>query len=294
MRAWGDRLRRVFGLVARDPLYAPRVLWAVLKDPFEGRERIAERLAEWNESPAARPRYAVTPDWEARLHHLLGERWPCPAHDEFEPLWKGVVGSLVSGGLAVGRGSYGGWDDADPALARLVWCATLHRKPEAVVETGVARGITSRFILEALERNGRGRLWSIDVPPLIEPRYRAETGAAVPAGLRHRWTYLEGSSRKRLPALVRQLGQIHLFVHDSMHTTRNLRFELSLAWPALAPGGMAVADDIERNSAFAGFAAGEAASCPTVVGVADDGRANIGIAIRRSDPPRPVRGITSS
>jgi hypothetical protein len=285
--AWGDRLRRAFRVVARDPLYAPRVLWAVLKDPFEGRERIAERLAEWSESPDARPRYAVTPDWEARVHHLLGARWPCPAHDEFAPLWTRVVGSLVSSGLAVGRGSYGGWDDADPALARLVWCATLHRKPEQVVETGVARGITTRFILEALERNGRGRLWSVDVPPLIVPRYRSETGAAVPAGLRDRWTYLEGSSRKRLPALVRRLGQIQLFVHDSMHTTRNLRFELSLVWAALAPGGMAVADDIERNSAFAGFAAGEAASCPTVVGIADDGRANIGIAIRRSDAPRP-------
>ena len=35
-----------------------------------------------------------------------------------------------------------------------------------VVETGVAHGVTSRFILEALERNGRGFLWSIDLPPL--------------------------------------------------------------------------------------------------------------------------------
>jgi hypothetical protein len=37
----------------------------------------------------------------------------------------------------------------------------------ALVETGVAHGITSRFVLEALQRNGGGRLWSIDVPPLL-------------------------------------------------------------------------------------------------------------------------------
>ena len=36
-----------------------------------------------------------------------------------------------------------------------------------------------------------------------------------------------------------------------MHTDRNVRFELSEAWAALPPSGMIVADDVERNGAFA-------------------------------------------
>lgn len=39
------------------------------------------------------------------------------------------------------------------------------RKPDIVVETGVAQGVSSTFILQALEDNGRGQLYSIDLPP---------------------------------------------------------------------------------------------------------------------------------
>jgi len=67
----------------------------------------------------------------------------------------------------VGRGTYGGWDDADPAFARAAWCLARHLRPQHVVETGVGRGVTSRAVLEALERNGHGHLWSMDLPPAL-------------------------------------------------------------------------------------------------------------------------------
>jgi len=47
-------------------------------------------------------------------------------------------------------------------------------KPEVVVETGVANGVSSSFILKALDRNSRGRLYSIDL------HYRE--GVSVPIG----------------------------------------------------------------------------------------------------------------
>jgi len=37
-------------------------------------------------------------------------------------------------------------------------------KPEKVVETGVAAGVSSAFILEAMDDNGIGTLYSIDLP----------------------------------------------------------------------------------------------------------------------------------
>ena len=256
-----------------------------MKDPTEARERAVERLSEWREKQKPRYRYETSPIWERKLHELLGAVWPCPSHSEFVALWGDVRMTMAEQGLRIGRGAYGGWDDADPALARAVWCAALHSHAKTVVETGVARGITSYFILEALERNGAGHLWSIDIPPLAEPILREETAVAVPDRLRHRWTYLEGSSRTRLPGLLNELRSVDLFVHDSMHTKRNVDFELGAIWPALRRGGMAIADDVERNTSFAEYSARHPDG-RFVLGMADDCQALLGIA------QQPV-GVTS-
>jgi hypothetical protein len=108
------------------------------------------------------------------------------------------------------------------------------------------------LILQGLERNGYGGLWSVDLPA-VDPALHPEIGIAVPRESRVRWTYVEGTSRDRLPRLVDDLGQIDLFVHDSLHTGRNVRFELDTVWPALRPGGVAVVDDIERSLGFRKF-----------------------------------------
>jgi predicted O-methyltransferase YrrM len=43
---------------------------------------------------------------------------------------------------------------------------------------------------------------------------------------------------------------VDLFVHDSLHTYRNMRREFELVWPRLRTGGVILADDVERNRAF--------------------------------------------
>ena len=55
-----------------------------------------------------------------------------------------------------------------------------------------------------------------------------------------------------MPLLTR-VSPIHLFLHDSAHTVRNLLFELEHAWDALAPGGVA-----EARGAFAFVRMGDA------------------------------------
>src|ERR1043166_3236060 len=135
-----DYLRRISLIVARDPLYAPRVLGALLRHPVEGGERVAERLGEWRPAREPVPAYRSQPDWEAELHRRLRAAWPCPVREEFPALWYDIGRGLRDRGLEVGRGGFGGWDDADPALARLVWCATGHLAPERGGETAAARG----------------------------------------------------------------------------------------------------------------------------------------------------------
>ncbi len=260
-----------------------RLRWAVgaarftMREPLDGLDRVRERVRGALGMPDEAPSYQVDRDWERRLHETLGVPWPCPAADDFESVWSAAEEAVRRRGLAIGRGTYGGWDDGDPALARAIWCLIHHRRLRTVVETGVARGITSRVILEALERAGEGHLWSIDLPAM-DPELRGQIGAAVPPELRERWTYIEGTSRRRLPGLLAEVGPIDLFVHDSSHTGRNVSFELAQAWPALGSGAV-VADDIHQSGAFEQFVtdlpAGTSYFCE-----ADDGRALFGVALK--------------
>ncbi len=255
--------------------YLVRVAAALARGPREGAERIRERIAERRERRTGPSLYETEPEWEAKLHALLGVEWPCAARAEFDPLWRDVSRLLTEQNLSFGRGAYGGWDDADPALARAVWCLARHLRPRRVVETGVARGITTRFLLEALERNGSGWLWSIDLPPLLERKLRSQTAAAIPERCRRHWQYVEGSSRRRLPQLLADLDEIDLFVHDSIHTERNLRFELDCALAAMGAHGALVSDDVHMNAAFQAHAGPGTLVCPS-----DDRAGLFGIIVR--------------
>jgi hypothetical protein len=219
--------------------------------PVEAALFIPERISMRYEY---RPSYEPEPEWEARLHSWLGAPWPCPDRTKLDLLWREIASELQAQGLQFGRQTYGEYSDAEISLARAAWCTVLHQRPSVVVETGVARGVTSRIVLEALNRNDRGHLWSIDLPHLFEKNLHDQTGAAVPDSLRRHWTYIEGSSRRRLPSLLRSLVQVDLFIHDSLHSARNTRFEMEQMLSVLVPGGVMIVDDISTHQAFFNFA----------------------------------------
>jgi hypothetical protein len=224
--------------LAADPLE----IWTTIHDSY-----VAQR-----EQRRPQYRYESEVNWEQRLHETLGVPWPCNATSEFLDLWPQVIKELEAKGIRPGPESFQFWNDGDAGLARTIWCLARHLRPKKVVETGVAHGVTSRFILEALNRNGDGHLWSIDLPPL-ERDWRNQVGAAVDDRHSDRWTYIKGSSRRRLPKLLSRLGQIDLFIHDSLHSERNVRFELDRAWAALRPNGALVVDDVDANWGFWSF-----------------------------------------
>src|SRR5215470_14470570 len=239
--------------------YTVRASSLMLRHPGEGIERVRGRIDRHGDRrelmALGRPlseHYGVVEDWAPVLHKAIGVPWPCQESKLFGTVWDATVSDLAAAGLPAGLASYGGWNDGDRAQAEAIWCLVAHCRPATVVETGVAHGLTSRVILEGLQRNGNGHLWSVDLPA-IDPALHHEIGTAVPAHLRSRWTYVEGTSRRRLPALVRKLRRVDLFIHDSLHTARNTYFELGTVWPALPPGGAAAVDDINRNLAFSRF-----------------------------------------
>jgi hypothetical protein len=259
-----------------------RLAWWQVRNPIENvlaaRERRAAARRGWRPESA----YPLDLDWEDRLHAYLGVAWPCPDREPFDQAWRTAIGELEQLGLAVGRETFGGWDDGDRALARAAWCLVRHSGPERVVETGVGRGLTTRTILAALEAKGAGHLWSVDQPPPLSPALRRQTGAAVPAYLRSRWSYVRGSSRRKLPGVVADVESVDLFVHDSMHTTRNVEFELQCVWPALRGGGAVLVDDIDMNRAFQRFTA-EHADAWRLVALSDDRRRRFGLIAK---PPK--------
>jgi hypothetical protein len=259
--------------------YVTRAARVVASNPLEGLDRLRNRV-ERIRQPGPHS-YVPTPDWEQHLHELLGVPWPCDAADEFSQLWSGLQTRLRVDALPLGQ-----FHDADPALARAVWCLTNHLKPQVVVETGVARGITTSFILRGLKRNGHGHLWSIDLPPL-QHHWREQAAEAVTADVRAHWTLFYGSSRRRLRPLLRELRLIDMFVHDSLHTERNMHFEFSAAWRALRPGGVLIADDVQRNAALARFL-GETRSAWSIVASDKDKVGSFFAVIYKDDPDSPA------
>jgi hypothetical protein len=239
--------------------YTMRAWHSMLHHPGQGVERIRGRIDRHQDRRQKKSLgasmadfYGAVADWRAPLHAALGVPSPCPSAASFDDLWDDMIADLTASGLRVGLASYGGWNDGDRAFAEAIWCIVAHIRPERVVETGVAHGLTSGIILQGLERNGAGRLWSVDLPA-VDSVLHPEIGVAVPDGLRSRWTYVSGTSRQRLPHLLSELGKIDLFVHDSLHTGRNTRFELDTAWPAIGPGGAAIVDDVDHSLAFHAF-----------------------------------------
>ena len=147
--------------------------------------------------------------------------------------------------------------------SRLLYTICRAIKPEIIIETGVASGLSSTVFLLALEKNQNGHLYSIDLPPSEKlnltigqhttiPKNKT-VGWIVPDSLKKRWTLELGDSRKILPEILNKLKKCDLFLHDSNHTYEHMTWEYETVLPFLKT--MLLSDDIYRHSAFDDFAA---------------------------------------
>jgi hypothetical protein len=135
------------------------------------------------------------------------------------------------------------------ALVRLL-------RPRHVVEVGVSSGVSSAYLLDALEKNGSGLLHSIDLPSFERPagRGRRRTrfswslppgrlpGWAVPPRLRSRWDLRVGDKATVLPFLAEQLPTIDLFVYDVPHECSATWRELQALASRFGTGAVVIID----------------------------------------------------
>jgi hypothetical protein len=133
------------------------------------------------------------------------------------------------------------------ALARAI-------KPDVILETGVANGISSSYWLLACHLNGKGHVYSIDIDNGEYLPPGKPTGWIVPNYLRGRWTLELGDARDVLPKVLGQVGSVDIFVHDSSHSYEHMKFEFDQAYQHIRPGGLLLSDDVDFNTAFSDFA----------------------------------------
>jgi predicted O-methyltransferase YrrM len=153
------------------------------------------------------------------------------------------------------RSAHGGkrsswWEyGLSPTLGTILYLICRKHRPDVVVETGVASGVSSSHILVALEKNEHGQLYSIDLASGRESR----SGWRIPDYLRHRWHLTPGRSTETLEPLLEKVAEIDIFLHDSDHSYQNMMWEFETAWAHLKAGGLLLAHNIDYNDVFSDF-----------------------------------------
>ena len=152
------------------------------------------------------------------------------------------------------------------AIGAILYAIIRCSRPQIVLETGVANGLSSAYILLALEKNAVGRLYSIDLGAedgkIYENGYFTPTtgyapvpngkssGWIIPEEIKHRWTFVSGRTSDMMPQVLDKIKEVDIFIHDSEHTYENMKWEYQTVWPYLKRGGLLISHDIDMNKAF--------------------------------------------
>jgi len=172
--------------------------------------------------------------------------------------WRSRLEAVVS---AVQKGSEGqggiSFDDG-----RILYGLVRALKPEYVIETGVAAGVSTSFFGAALIENDRGRLFSIELPPEVTQRrtladgslyewHERGVGWAIPDEIKralgdHHRLMLQ-DVRTALPALLNELPCVDIFFHDDLHTPDHMYWEYEAVWAKMSARGVLVSDDVNHG-----------------------------------------------
>lgn len=126
---------------------------------------------------------------------------------------------------------------------RLGWYSLVRAvQPETVVETGTHLGLGSCAIAAALLRNGHGRLTTIDVDP--------DAGYLIGEP----WAKIIDRRAGDSVALLAELRDVDMFLHDSLHTYDHEIRELTAIEPNLRDAAIVLSDNAHDSSALSDWA----------------------------------------
>jgi len=207
--------------------------------------------------------------WSSILEKALAEAKTVPyANEVFER--KAFIETYIKE-LEKKHGAFyrPGWVNLEDALF-LYWVVR-QLKPKTIVQAGVCNGLSSAFMMLALAKNGPdGTLHVVDMPPVFNSndehwKIKGKVyGVVIPEGktsgwivpdiYKDRFEVLNGDAKLLLPDLLKKVGSVDMFYHDSDHTYDHMMFEFKEAKKYLTPHGVMVADDISWNASLWDFA----------------------------------------
>ncbi len=134
--------------------------------------------------------------------------------------------------------------NAELELFSLLYVLVKSKKPQLLVETGVANGISTNAIMSALdEDNSSGSLSSFDVLPETKDAYLGKG----------KWNFHlldKKRTHKQLSVAVGNSPLVDIWLHDSNHGYRWQKFEYLLALSRLKEDGVLISDDIDASPAW--------------------------------------------
>lgn len=128
----------------------------------------------------------------------------------------------------------------------MVYALVRKMKPETVLETGVANGVSTYIILSALNKNEKGELVSVEI--------RRDIGRLVTGINKRRWHLKVGNPKTIFAKTLKHVVTIDIFLHDSDHSYKTMRYEYNAVLGKLSKNGVILSDDVNGNAAFMEFA----------------------------------------
>ncbi len=154
---------------------------------------------------------------------------------EFEDLMQRLNVRLPNPALGINKES-----------SRLIYLLVRIIRPIQIVETGVANGISTYFILNALIKNNFGSLISIDIDNNVASFLNDEE--------RKRWRLkvldVKRNPRKQFLKIIEELQELSIYIHDGDHSYPWQYMEYNTALNKLKPGGILLSDDVDSSYAF--------------------------------------------
>jgi hypothetical protein len=132
--------------------------------------------------------------------------------------------------------------DLGSGLSEFVFLYILIKKPQVVIETGVAAGVSTNSILTALDLNGSGLLVSLDITDKV--------GELIDENLKSKWkleVLPELARENAYTNFLRENNQARLFLHDSDHSGSWQIKEFSIAVQCLTNLELFLFDDISQE-----------------------------------------------
>lgn len=126
---------------------------------------------------------------------------------------------------------------------RLGWYAMVRAvQPDRVVETGTHLGLGSCAIAAALLRNGHGRLTTIDVDQ--------KAGYLIGG----QWADVIDRRTGGSVDILKELTDVDIFLHDSLHTYEYETMELAAVEPNLKADSIVLSDNAHQSAALSDWA----------------------------------------